>query len=748
MNHPASVPLSSDSGYDLAEIPLDESYAPPSNAAITRILSVPPAPADPALDPELIKTVETGNGPALQAAAAAAVAAAAAMATEPSAPTISQTQAPSAAAPSPAQPPPETQPQAKAEESKGPKLVRKRKPPRRKWDLPAWLVSTLVHAGILLTLGAMTISTDVAPAIKHLDGTTAGKTGPSEDELTKILDTPSDTPRDLAVGDPAASSPDFVTATGGGPPSATPAVGGSKVGPRVGERNLPGLKIDAPVSPIRIMPGRETLDLYGGGMIGGDPLRGASDHAVALDQIAQEILRHLEQHKVIVAWMFDESESMRDDQRTIRSKFDRVTKELKEHGNAAAGEKGKKGSIPPLTHAVIGFGADVHLELDKPTADLDQVTRAIDHLRVEPSGVENTFHAVSAVIDHYAGLIKKDRKLLIVLVTDESGDDGADIEEARLRAASHKVPIYVMGRQSMFGYPFTRIRYVDPVTKDEYYPTIRRGPETADVETLQWDGLHDRWEEQPSGFAPYELARLTKETGGIYFLLPTSENMRIHALEKAYSLESMKEYVPDYESRIEYAQRRANSELRKTLAEVIGLTRTFPYRRHFPVDHAALREAAEAEYPIVRERLAVLFKIEERLKQLAKLRDREPERRWQAAYDLMLAEIVTYQIKAYEYIACLQEMVARPPVPSKLPTPERIVEWVLDHSKDRKSPKAETEKKYVEAERLLKQVMERHPKTPWADLARIELERGLGVQRVEWSVNAQYNERAKLIPKY
>ena len=113
-----------------------------------------------------------------------------------------------------------------------------------------------------------------------------------------------------------------------------------------------------------------------------------------------------------------------------------------------------------------------------------------------------------------------------MLVTDESGDDGADVEEAHQALEKHKVPLYVIGRQSLFGYPFAHHLYIDPVTKDVYQPLIRRGPETADLELYQWDGLYDRWDEQPSGFAPYELARLTKDSGGIYFVLPSEE---IHA---------------------------------------------------------------------------------------------------------------------------------------------------------------------------------------------------------------------------
>src|SRR6185312_9002048 len=173
------------------------------------------------------------------------------------------------------------------------------------------------------------------------------------------------------------------------------------------------------------------------------------------------------------------------------------------------------------------------------------------------------------VINHYSVLIKKDRRLLIVLVTDESGDDGSYVEEAHQAAMEHRVPIYVIGRQSLFGYERAHLRYVDPVTKDVYWPSIRRGPETADIELLQFDGLHNRWDEQASGFAPYELARLAKDSGGIYFLLPSEEEMRVRQREKAYSMTTLKEYVPDYESRIAYIERRQKSELRRTLFDII-----------------------------------------------------------------------------------------------------------------------------------------------------------------------------------
>jgi hypothetical protein len=359
------------------------------------------------------------------------------------------------------------------------------------------------------------------------------------------------------------------------------------------------------------------------------------------------------------------------------------------------------------------------------------------------------------VINTYSSLISKDRRLLIVLVTDESGDDGAHVEELHQIAVSQKVPIYIIGRQSLFGYDRAHLQYIDPVTKDVYWPAIRRGPETADIETLQWDGLHERWDEQPSGFGPYELARMAKATGGIYFLLPSEENMRVRQREKAYSIADLKEYIPPYESRAAYVASRNKSEFRRTLYEIIQMTRYksgedpgFVFRRHFPIDPAELIPAAQEAGLNATDKLNRLLGIEKRLESLVRLRDREPEKRWQAHYDLMLAQIVAYQIKAFEYRACLQEMIANPPHPNKMPSPELMVEWVIDHSHDRKAPKEMTAKKYAQAEKLLKEVIARHPRTPWADLAQDELNRGLGAQRNEWHHNPKYSERAKMVPKY
>ena len=648
------------------------------------------------------------------------------------------------------------QPTPGAEPAKptGPRLNRPRRQARRRWDAPAWAVSAGIHVLILGGLALVaTTSGEVVKQLASLDSALVDNNGPKEE--TPILNDPADVAREQAVGDLNASSPSMnYNPSGGG----VGALVLKSTGRSVRERTaLPTVGSVAAPSNLSMVATTPTRDLGDSGMIGGDVTNVVNEVGEALDQVAREILRHLAQHRLTVVWMFDESESMRDDQKAIKAKFDRVVNELKINGDdVAAPEAGKAGDAkkrptgPPLAHAIVGFGNDVHYEQDKPTADISLISRAIDRLRIDSTGKENTMSAVVNVINHYDGLINNDRRLLIVLATDESGDDGDLVEEARQAALKNKVPIYVIGRQSLFGTDHLTINYTDPVTKDVYQVGIKRGPETADVESLQYDGLHRRWDEIPSGFAPYELARLAKDTGGIYFLLPSEEALRIHKREKAYSIATLKEYVPDYESRQAYVTRRNKSELRQTLREVIAITKDFPYRHHFPVMPNELLPAIQQELPIVNERLAALIAIEKRLRSIEKYRDREPEKRWQAAYDLMLAQVVIYQIKAYEYRANLLEMANNPPKPKQLPTPELSVAWSLDHNKEHKAPNSSTEKVYAEALRLAKLVIERHPITPWADLAQDEINRGFSIKRNEWhhKHSAQFEERKKLIPKF
>ncbi len=715
-----------------------------SVAPVYRSISVPRKGDSPVLSKG---TDEDGNHQSSTAASVAAV--------------------PNSSTPDPAGNPSSAAPASSEPASRAPKLwPQRRQRVRLRHLLPAWSVSLLVHVVILSALAAATFSAqdrDKKPI--NFDSALAGYRQSEREELNVWAD-PANIPRDQAVGNEhggaSGGQPVEVSSEGGGEsddgdgggmvvaaafgsgaPSATPRFRGTgKRGINEGN-SLPNFKIEGMGgSPLNMLPAAPAADLYGGGKIAGDPVFDVQEIGVALDQLAREILRHLKDHKLTVVWLFDESISMQDDQRTILEKFDRVSSELNKNI-----EPGKKAS-GALNHAIVGFGQSIDFVLKKPTLEIDEIGRAIKKLRTDMSGVENTMQAITQTIDAYAGMIGKDRKMLLILVTDESGDDGADIEEARQALKKHKVPLYVIGRQSLFGYQFAHHRYVDPVTKDVYHPVIHRGPETADVEIYQWDGLYDRWDEQPSGFAPWELARLTKDSGGIYFLLPSEEFMRVRQREQAYSIVQLKEYIPEYDNRMVYVQNRTASELRRSLYQVITETKGFIYRREFSIDPGELVQAAIQEGDKATEKLNLLLKVQDHLEKLRNLRDREPERRWQAHYDLMLAQTVAFQVIAFEYRALMAQIIQKQPVPSKLPTPDLAITFVVDHAKEPLAAKNLTAKKYVEAKRLLEDVIAKHPKTPWADLAQDTLDRGFSVKLNEWHHTPKYAERAQFVPKY
>ena len=641
--------------------------------------------------------------------------------------------------------------------------ARRRHRARMRYLMQAWTVSLLVHVAMLSALAAATFSAkETINKILNFDSALAEYRN-GEPEILPIYADPGTIRRDKAIGEEfatrAGESAPFVMNEGEGdegggaiaagnvgigPPSRTPALRGAAKG-RINEGNsLPGVKVDGlGGSPLSLLPAAPALDLGTGGKIAGDPLFDVKEIGVALDQLAREILRHLKEHKLTVVWLFDESTSMQDDQKIILQKFDRVSSELKL--NVTPNKK----ATSALNHAIIGFGQDIDYVLDKPHDDIDRIGRAIKHLKIDSTGTENTMQAIRAVVEHYAYVVQKgDRRLLIVLVTDESGDDGTYVEEARQALKKHHVPLYVIGRQSLFGYPYAHHRYVDPVTKDVYHPVIRRGPETADLELYQWDGLYDRWDEQPSGFAPYELARLTRDSGGIYFVLPSEEFMRVRQREQAYSITQLKEYLPEYNNRLNYVERRNASSLRKLLHDIVLEGKALVYRRDFPIQPTEMVKLAHEEGQKATVKLNELLAIQARLESITKDRDREPERRWQAHFDLMLAQTVAFQVKAYEYRALMAAIANAPPQPKHQPDADHLVIWVVNHSAKPVAPRNDTANKYVEAERLLKEAIVRHKNTPWADLAQDILNRGFSVQFDEEVHNVKYYERLQFVPKY
>jgi hypothetical protein len=507
--------------------------------------------------------------------------------------------------------------------------------------------------------------------------------------------------------------------------------------------------------------------------LGGEEIQGESAHVVegygpAMSQLAQEVMRLMRSQRVLIVWLFDESESMKDDQKEIRQQFHKIYEDLNLVQTKAAKRDKRFRKKDILMTSINGFGKDIHPLTPRPTSDLNDIRTAIDKIAIDESGKENLCATISAIVDKFGTIAKgKKQKLVIVVVSDESGDDGKIVEQALIKAKRAEASIYILGRESVFGYPFARVRWKDPKYNLSFWLTINRGPETPYPECLQWNGLHARWDVHNAGFGPYEQVRLAKETNGIFFVLPgKEENLAGRGAQerRKYHFLDMKEYEPSLQSRPRYADELSGSEFRSTLWEVIlnlnpnahfQLPKNDPLlnirQLHYSVDLQEFRSQAAREANKAARAMGLLNQVIPTLQKLQPLRDKESSERWRANYDLINAQCIAYRVRLFQFLLAMdQHANANPPrkpvmIPNvKKPNNEWNVRWttkMLDPDdaqfqrikatfrikldKEQYLQKLNTERK--RAIDLFQLVIERHPGTPWARRAQVELNQGFGM---------------------
>ncbi len=492
----------------------------------------------------------------------------------------------------------------------------------------------------------------------------------------------------------------------------------------------------------------------------GDPQAVVDSIDEAMDRITQEILMMLEKNKVLVVWVFDESESMKDDQREIRTKIERVYQEL--------GLRGVTNNSDALFTAVASYGEQLHIHSKEPTNSIEQIKADIDKVPVDESGKENMCFAIGKTISLYQKFaIRGRRQMAVVHVTDESGDPVTNVEllEATIQQAkAARCRIYCLGREAVFGYPYAYMRWKDPKTNIGYWLRIDRGPETPYVEQLQTNGFWRRHDAHPSGFGPYEQARMARQTGAVFFLLPSPEVNLVHRDDRKYALAKMRPYLPNLDPRDDYAKERDASVLRRTLWKVINdlnpwnnaIAKYINMRDDFSMDETEFRRQAINEMQKAKQYVIYLDLAEKALEGLKDERRKEIYPRWQANYDLMFAQVLAYKVRIYQYGAYLNWWLEhpneRPKRSIKPPNPRTTVSnWDIRSRKEviptPLFPQEKLDEYMARSSQMFRDVMANHEGTPWASRAQFELARGFGVHLVQEWDDPRRGKGVKL-PKY
>lgn len=612
----------------------------------------------------------------------------------------------------------------------------------------------------------------------------------NELELESIF-TDEEIPQDMVTRelDLQTTPAETLTVMGGGTPSTSIGGGGGGGGSGTSGSGSVNVQKSAVMREGNVRPVMGALALPGDGLIGEELGEGevagevgamVEGYGDAMGIITQEIVRMMRQEKVTVIWLFDESGSMADDRKEIRENYIRVYEEL---GILSKQDKGNKRENNDLLLTVVSsYGKDIHEHTQRPTDDIEQIKAAIDKVPIDTSGEENMCRSIAAIIAKYKKTSKA-RKIAVVVVSDESGDDGDYVEAAVVESRAAKAPIYFLGRESMFGFPYAHQRWVDEETQEEFWIRIRRGPETPYPECLQWNGMHTRWDVQSSGFGPYEQVRMARETGGIFFVLPGDETTLVGQGandKRKYDFLSMREYQPNLVSRPEYVKDRATSKLRETLWQVVvrlnpnGDKLLFQehdpelniQHEHFPLELEAFKASASGQVGRAVKAMNLSNEAIALLENIKPERAKERIQRWRAGYDLALAQLYIFRLRLYQYLLAMDKHASNMPKPVNPKANEWNFWWdanaviVPDEAQFERLKAAFgmklTRDEYLEmvkteeaaAIERLKAIQTDHPGTPWARRAETELSWGFGfrVGDRHWDVSGRRAEAAKRLP--
>ena len=456
----------------------------------------------------------------------------------------------------------------------------------------------------------------------------------------------------------------------------------------------------------------------------------------AIDRLTHEILVSMEEQPTLVAWLFDQSGSLNRQRQEVTERFASIYDEI---GDITASGRFSRYEEEPLLSTIVAFGSQVSLRTPKPTADPAALRRAVAEIDEDKSGIERVFEAVNRVVDEYHGYRSR-RNIMIIIFSDEVGDDQNLLDETVDACRNYAIPVYVVGVPAPFGQVETMVKWIDPdprFNQEPQWGRVNQGPETLLPERIQLAFADARDYEPPldSGFGPYALTRLCYQTGGIYFTVhPNRRTDRpVRARETSaftahfrqfFDEESMRRYRPDYVSAKEYNRRVSQRVCRKSLVAAAKESWIAPLdnpRQRFPANTEAVFASALTEGQ------KAAAKLEPRLERLFRIlskgeqdRAEETEPRWRAGYDLAMGRTLATLVRTKSYNSMLA--MAKRGLQSKQ---ERTNLWILRPSK---SVETESEQKRMakRAEEYLHRVIEEHPDTPWASLARRELKFPLG----------------------
>ncbi|MGE4158250.1 MAG: vWA domain-containing protein [Planctomycetota bacterium] len=452
-----------------------------------------------------------------------------------------------------------------------------------------------------------------------------------------------------------------------------------------------------------------------------------------------------------ICWVLDHSPSMADDVKEITSRIE-----------ALLGGLNKKGAV--LNSIVIWSDKPrVHL---KPTVDIKAVKESLTKIPFEGkegSGVENICQAVNMALANRG----RGENAVLVVVTDEAGDDDKQFDKTIDALRSSKVKVLVLSPHAAFGPPVWNwdIVHYDEARTEFFF--AHNGPENGTPEGLydfnfiqrsDWSGTINPMDQRVwatnGGWAPYFLQLMAETTGGKVFALKTES----HKLQGTF--ERKKLYKPEIVPLSKLGNTVPAHPWRLAVSKAADAWKGFrTIAREFPGQSKTdLIQGVQAQLPIVDGNITVTNKALALLhdglgrKPKANYQGGEENLRWRANIELAFASALVARYHLHQFKLDVERFKGS----TFWPDPQKdVCQWNIKIVADGKSatelPKLEIysvsntpegqgdteqagdmvsmltyvpntnasthEERRKQAEIALLVVMKNHPKTPWATMA-------------------------------
>ena len=564
-------------------------------------------------------------------------------------------------------------------------------------DATGWSVSLVLHGALFLGLGMFHLAT-------QQDADTTIISSLEQDQIEPDFD--------VAITDQIGSGAEVTSLTAGAPQAQQVAATPEQPIEPIRDETDKGPQLQDDSQEIEIPKDVMVASINTTGN-GTENVQGGTEGAI--DRLTLELAQSLRQKKTLVIWLFDGSQSMVKRRDMIANRFENVYKQL----DSLEVNKDKA-----LKTAVMYFQEKNTFLTDKPVDDIRPLLPKIRSIPAnKDTPKEFVFAAVQAAIKQYTKY-REGRNVMLIVVTDERGDDagasGEYLDQTIMLARRNAFKCYTVGNASLFGREESYVmwEYEDKTTEEL---PVDGGPETVRPEALAvgfWGDRGPDLSRMSSGYGPYALTRLCKETGGLYFIVEEGAGQKFNSA-------IMRNYQPEYKPIKDYDMALAKNKAKAAL--VMAATKSKVDKINLPplvfaayTDNKLREELTEVQRPA-----AVLdFKMNELYQILAqgeKDRDKITEPRWRAAYDLAMGRVLAMRARIFGFNRMAAEMKGLP----KPFTNKANNEWRLVPSK-KSDATPDVKKMEKQALTYLKRVIDEHPDTPWALQAQRELETPLG----------------------